>query len=185
MQQMRRCTSSLPTRLGLRVLPDSSVIVADKQDIIHFDAAGNVITKYTISGESCWVSVSLDPDGTSFWAVDYCSSDIVHFDINSGSVLAKFNSGTAMQTVYGVAIRQPATQITPAGPLTASTQTVTVSAGQSATVTLNFSPTGGALNQSFTLACSNLPVGASCSFSPSSVTANGPVTVNLSITTTG
>lgn len=184
-QQGSTFTTALTTGLGLRVLPDSSVIVADKQDIIHFDASGNLITKYTASGESCFVSVSLDPDGTSFWAVDYCSSDILHFDIASGSVFAKFNSGTAAQTVYGVALRIPPPQVTPAGPLIGSPASATVSAGQTAAVTLNFSPAGSAANQTFTLSCSNLPVGASCSFSPSTVKASGTTTVNLTISTTG
>src|SRR5581483_9316229 len=41
-QQLSTFTTSLTTGLGLRILPDSSVIVADKQDIIHFDASGSV-----------------------------------------------------------------------------------------------------------------------------------------------
>lgn len=184
-QQQSPFATGLSTGLGVKILSDTSVLVADKQDIIHFDSGGRVVGKYTAAGESCWVSLALDPDGKSFWAVDYCSSDVMRFDIGSGNQLAKFNSGTPANTVFGIGMRGPAAHLTPAGPLIASPQTVTVTAGQSAPFALAFVPSGSAANQSFTFSCANLPVGASCQISPQTATvAASGTTVHVTINTT-
>ena len=184
-QQGPTLSTGLNTGLGLRILPDGGALIADKQDIVRIDSAGRIITRYNPSGESCWVSLTLDPDGKSFWAVDYCSSDIIRFDITSGNQLTKFNSGTPTQTVFGIAMRGATAETTPAGPLIASPPTASVAAGQSASLQLTFSPSSAAMNQTFTFACANLPIGSSCSFSPATVTTTSPVTVNLTISTTG
>jgi PKD repeat protein len=178
-------TTGLNTGLGLRILPDGGALIADKQDIVRLDSAGRVITRYNSSGESCWVSLTLDPDGKSFWAVDYCTSDIIRFDITSGNQLTKFNSGTPTQTVFGIGMRGATIETTPAGPLTASPPTISVAAGQSASLQLTFSPSSAAMNQSFTFTCANLPIGAKCSLSPATVMPTTSVSVNVSITTTG
>jgi hypothetical protein len=184
-QQGPTLSTGLNTGLGLRILPDGGALIADKQDIVRIDSAGRIITRYNPSGESCWVSLTLDPDGKSFWAVDYCSSDIIRFDITSGNQLTKFNSGTPTQTVFGIAMRGATAETTPAGPLIASPPTASVAAGQSASLQLTFSPSSAAMNQTFTFACANLPIGSSCSFSPATVTTTSPATVNLTISTTG
>jgi hypothetical protein len=187
-QQLPTFATGLQTGLGLRILPDGGVLVADNQDIVHFDSAGRTIGTYTASGENCWVSLTLDPDQKSFWAVDYCTSDIVHFDLTSGNQLAKFNAGTPAQTVYGIAMKA-AQQTTAAGPLIATQQTLSVAAGQTASFDLSFTPAGGAPNQSFSFSCANLPIGSTCSFTPQTAPANSSgvsiqVTVSTSKTTT-
>lgn len=178
--------AGLHTGLGLRILPDQGVLVADTQDILRFDSAGRNISTYTASGENCLVSVTLDPDGTSFWAVDYCTSDILHFDLTSGNQLAKYNSGTPTQTVFGIAMRGAPRQTTAAGPLITSKQSVSVTSGQTASFNLSFAAGSGSLNQTFTFSCANLPIGASCSFSPQTLlaTSTNP-TVDVTVTTTG
>jgi PKD repeat protein len=185
-QQLAVFATGLHTGLGLRILPDASVLVADQQDIVHLDSAGRTIGTYTATGESCWVSLTLDPDGTSFWAVDFCTSDMVRFDITSGNQLAKFNSGTPTQTVYGIAMRGAATVTSAAGPLIATQQSPSVTAGQTASFALAFAPVSAALNQTFSFSCANLPVGAACSFSPQSAMATSsgvpPIQVTLSTT---
>jgi PKD repeat protein len=184
-QQQPPFAKSLTTGLAVKILPDKSVLVADKGDIVHFDASGQAIGKYTAAGETCLVSLALDPDGKSFWAVDYCSSDVVHFDISSGSQLAKFNSGSPAQTTYGIGMRGPVPQITPAGPLVASPQSATITAGQTASFNLAFVPSGSAANQMFTFSCANLPVGAACQFSPQTATVTSAgITVRVTITST-
>jgi hypothetical protein len=170
-EQLPVFATGLHTGLGLRILSDAGVLVADSQDIVRFDSAGRIISTYTASGENCWVAVTLDPDGTSFWAVDYCTSDIVHFDLNSGNQLAKFNTGTPTQTVYGIAMRDAPRQTTAAGPLIASQQSISVAAGQTASFDLSFAPASVALNQTFSFSCANLPIGSTCSFSPATVLA--------------
>jgi choice-of-anchor A domain-containing protein/uncharacterized repeat protein (TIGR01451 family) len=70
--------------------------------------------------------------------------------------------------------------------LSVNPSTVTVVAGETAITTFTFSPYGGYTgNVSFS--CSGLPLGATCAFSPSSLTANGlnaVQTSTLSVTTT-
>jgi hypothetical protein len=141
---------------------------------------------YTASGESCFVGLALDSDGTSFWATDYCSSDVVQFDINSGNELSKFNSGTAANTVYGIAERIAPAKLAPAGPLTPSPAQASIAGGQSASFNLTFTPNGAAAGQTFTLSCANLPANASCSFSPATLIAEGnTVSAQMTITTAG
>ncbi len=65
-----------------------------------------------------------------------------------------------------------------------SATTLSIAQGQSGSVTITLTPTNG-FNQAVTFACSGLPSGANCSFSPSSVTPNGGlVKTQLTITTT-
>lgn len=62
---------------------------------------------------------------------------------------------------------------------------LTVAAGQSATTTLTITPTSG-FSSAVSLSCAGLPVGASCSFAPASVTpSGGPVSTTLTIGTDG
>ena len=185
-QQLAPFATGLNTGLGLKVLPDGGVLVADKQDIVRFDSGGRKIMTYNASGESCWVSLALDSDNSSFWAADYCSSDVVQFNLNSGNQVSKFNSGSATNTVYGVAERIAPSRVTPAGQLTASPAQASVAAGQSATFTLNFSSNGAASEQSFTFSCADLPANSSCSFSPASVQAgSSPQSTQITISTAG
>lgn len=185
-QQMPSFASGLNTALAVKILPDQTVLVAEKQDIVRFDSQGRKIMTYTASGENCWVSLALDSDNASFWAADYCSSDVVQFNITSGNEVSKFNSGTPANTVYGVTERIDPPGVTPAGPLSASPAQATVTGGQSTTFTLNFDPDGAASGQSFAFSCARLPANSSCSFSPATLQAGGgPQSTQLTITTAG
>ncbi len=69
--------------------------------------------------------------------------------------------------------------------LGASPNQLTVSAGQSGTSTITVTPDAG-FTQPVSFSCGNLPVGASCSFNPASVTpAGGPINTTLTLTTNG
>ncbi len=185
-QQLSPFATGLNTALAVKILPDGSVLVADKQDIVRFDSAGRKIMTYNASGESCWVGLALDSDNASFWATDYCSSDVVQFNINSGNEVSKFNSGTAANTVYGVIERIDPARVTPAGPLSPSPAQASISGGQSATFTLGFIPNGGDAGQTFSFSCAGLPVNSSCAFSPASVQAgSGPLSTQLTLSTAG
>jgi sugar lactone lactonase YvrE len=64
---------------------------------------------------------------------------------------------------------------------------VTVKQGASGTTTITLTPTNG-FRGSFTPTCTGLPVGAACTFSPATITADGsntPSTTTLTISTTG
>lgn len=70
--------------------------------------------------------------------------------------------------------------------INAPTPSASVTAGSSATYTVNLAGTNG-YTGTVTFACGNLPTGATCSFSPSSVSAQGavPISTTVTITTTG
>jgi hypothetical protein len=86
---------------------------------------------------------------------------------------------------FSVLINANGTGANPNYSIGAQTPGATVTAGASATYTLTLSGTYG-YNGTVTFSCSNLPVGATCSFSPASVVANGaiPLTTTLTVTTT-
>lgn len=74
------------------------------------------------------------------------------------------------------------TQITPAIQMAAQTQSLTVAAGASGNSVINVNYAGGL--GAITFACSGLPAAATCSFSPTSVTATGTTPVTVTIATT-
>jgi uncharacterized repeat protein (TIGR01451 family) len=74
------------------------------------------------------------------------------------------------------------TQITAAIQMAAQTPSLTLAAGASGTSVLNINYAGGF--GAVTFACTGLPAAATCSFSPSSVTATGATPVTLTIATT-
>ena len=185
-QQLPDFSSSLKQGLAVRVLSDGGVLVANKTDMLRLDSSGKVQTTYTAPGEACWVALTLDPDGTSFWAADFCTSDIVKFDIATGGQLAKLSGVSASNTVFSVAMRSPLTAGTSAGTLTASPASNTVSAGSSATFLVNLIPSAAASGKTLQLSCVGLPVGADCSFSPPAFSAGSmPISSTLTITTHG
>ncbi len=53
---------------ALRILPDGGVLLADRLDVKRYNSAGEVVQTYDVAGEDFWFSLSLDPNGTSFWA---------------------------------------------------------------------------------------------------------------------
>ena len=74
---------------------------------------------------------------------------------------------------------------TPDFTLGAAASTMTVTKGQSGTVTLSVTPQNG-FNQAVSFSCSGLPSESTCSFSPATVTPNGTAaaTTTLTVTTT-
>ncbi len=78
----------------------------------------------------------------------------------------------------------PITVATPDYSITSNPTSLTIQQGQSGTAIFTVTPIDG-FNQAITFSCAGLPSGASCSFSPATVTPNGaPVTSQLTITTT-
>ena len=176
--------------LTLRILPDGGVLVADLFDIVRINSTGQKIMTYSIPGQQCLYGVALDQDGKTFWADDYCSSNIFHIDLTSGSVLSQFNTGTANGTVFGLAISGTGLNVAGlgnGGPVTASPSSASLAAGQSATFTVSFTPNATAAGKTITLSCAGLPVGLSCSFNPPTITlgaAGTTTTATLTISRT-
>ena len=182
-QQLAPLTSQLTTGLALRILPDGSVLVANLKNIMRFDAAGKLLQTYDAPGEDCWSALAPDSDGASFWATDYCTSDVARFDLAKTSVVSKFNAGVPANSVFGIETFVPP-QMAAAGTLIASPASASVTPGQAASYSLNFSPVGAAVGQDFTFSCGNLPAGTSCTFSPPTATAQaGGMSVNMTINT--
>lgn len=90
---------------ALRLLPGGGLLVADSIDIHRLDSVGSITQTYDAPGEDCWFALNLDPDGTSFWSADFCTSNIYKFDIASGTQLLTFNTGTDFQTVFGLVVK--------------------------------------------------------------------------------
>jgi len=185
-QQMTPFATGLKKALVLRILPDGGVIVGDLTDIVRLNASGQQVMTYTAPGEQCLYSVTLDQDGTSFWAGDYCSSNIYRFDINSGKQLTKFNSGTPSGTVFGLAISGSGLNVAGlgnAGNISTSPSSASLATGQSATFTVSFSPNAATAGHTLTLSCAGLPAGLSCSFNPPTITLGAAGTTTTSTLT--
>ncbi len=85
-------TASLPDPVGggqqFALLPGGGMLVADFSVIARLDALGKLVATYnTSAGNQCWLGMALDPDGTSFWAGDWCGSSATRFDIATGNVI--------------------------------------------------------------------------------------------------
>jgi hypothetical protein len=80
------------------------LLVADTQAVHRLNGSGAIVQTYDAPGQNCWFALNLDPDSTSFWSADFCTSNVYKFDIASGSVLLSFNTGTPASTVFGLAV---------------------------------------------------------------------------------
>lgn len=186
-QQLAPLTTQLSEGLALRILPDTGVVVANLKNILRFDGSGKLLQTYDAPGEDCWSALALDSDGVSFWATDYCTSDVVRFNLNTGAVISKFNAGVPPNSVYGIQTFAPA-PASAAGALLASNAAASVTPGQAASYALTFNPVSAAVGEEFAFSCGNLPAGASCTFSPAAATAessgvNTTLTINTSTAT--
>jgi hypothetical protein len=76
------------TLFAVRILPNGNVLVADKKNIKQVAAGGSVVKTYDASGQDDWEALSLDPNGTSFWAGDATTHKFYRFNISSGAVEA-------------------------------------------------------------------------------------------------
>jgi len=101
-------TQLLPgeTAYHLVILPDGGVLVADSQVIVRLDASGNQMQTYIAPGETnFWGGVDY-VDSTSFWATNAATDNVFRFDLQTGAVLARFNTGTGGLTAAGVGVRR-------------------------------------------------------------------------------
>ena len=84
------------TLFALKILPAGTfvgnvnvagdVLVADKKNIKIVDSSSNVVKTYDASGQDDWEALSLDPNGTSFWAGDATTHKFYRFNISTGAV---------------------------------------------------------------------------------------------------
>lgn len=96
--------------LGLRFLPDGSLLVADHYDVRRLDSRGNIIGVYYAFPDDGLAAVALDPDGQTFWATDTAASILLHVNISDGSILGTFPTSAAPKGVIIVPPVSPPAQ---------------------------------------------------------------------------
>jgi sugar lactone lactonase YvrE len=101
--------------LGVRILPDATVLAADHHNIQRLDPNGNVVGLYYGSPNNGLAAIALDPDGQTFWATDTAGSMLLHIDISQGSVLGTFPTSAAAKGVIIVPPPKPSTPLVVTG----------------------------------------------------------------------
>ncbi len=93
--QLSDFTDALPgaAAYALRILPTGGVLVADTDQIVRLDASGNIVQLYRAPGENGWFALNLDPDGISFWSAGYSSPYVYKFNIATGAIEQRINTG--------------------------------------------------------------------------------------------
>lgn len=94
---------------ALRLLPpgdgSGGMLVADTSNIKRLNSTGGVIQTYDAPGEDSWFSLNLDPNGKSFWAANFATSNFYRFNITSSAIeVGPINTGTNSGTVYGLCL---------------------------------------------------------------------------------
>jgi hypothetical protein len=98
------------------------------------------------------------------------------------NVVAAYAGDSNFQASSSAAVAQVVNAATvPGFPLTASPSSLTMQPGGQGTVTLTVTPSDG-FNSEVSFACSGLPSGASCTFSPATVTPTTSAAVTTSLT---
>ncbi len=90
---------------ALRLLPDYGVIVAAKQNILRLDANGTIIQTYDVPGRDDWDQLSIDNSAKSFWSADVKSANVYQFDMDSGQVLQRFDTGAPAFSISGLTVK--------------------------------------------------------------------------------
>ena len=158
----------------------------DPADIqmIDLNGDGNMDLVYLNSEVGTVAFMPGNGDGTMSAPLEFPATEYVW-----GMALADVNNDGSVDVLAGndesggVSVLLNAAGSGTAQTYTLGTQTpsATVTAGGSANYTLDLAGRNG-YNGTITFACSNLPIGATCSFSPASVIANGNVPVSTVVT---
>jgi hypothetical protein len=106
------------TSYALRLLPpgdgSGGLLVASTVDIKRLDGTGTVVQTYDVAGENSWFALSLDPNGTSFWAGSSDTSNFYRFNIATGAVeIGPINTGTGPSTFFGLCVKGEPTAALP------------------------------------------------------------------------
>ena len=114
-----------------------------------------------------------------------CTASLTFTPSTAGAKQATLTiTDNAPNSPQGVSLSGSGTVPVPDFSVTASPSTLSIKQGSSGTAVLTVTPING-FSQATAFSCSGLPLGATCSFSPSTVTPSGsPATSTLTITTT-
>jgi hypothetical protein len=91
---------------GLRIRSNGEVLVACDRELVRLNTGGGIVQHYNPGNERDFFTITLDPDGVSFWAAGYTSGHIYKVDIATGSVgtnyvAAPTGNGLAGLAAYG------------------------------------------------------------------------------------
>jgi beta-propeller repeat-containing protein len=103
---------------AVRLLPpydgSGGILVGQLTSVKRLNASGTVVQTYGVPGESGWVGLDLDPNGTSFWAGAVFSGNVYRFNISSGAIeLGPISVGPPGTATGICAKREPAFPTTP------------------------------------------------------------------------
>jgi Bacterial Ig-like domain (group 3) len=124
-----------------------------------------------VDGTTTLGTGTLDGTGTATYSTSALAA-------GGHNVTAQYSGDASYSASTSTAVT--VTVVSPSYKLSVSPASVTVSSGSSGNSTITVTPSGG-FNQQVSFSCSGLPVYATCSFSPATVTPNGS---NTALTTT-
>ena len=98
------------------------LLISQFTEIKRLDANGDLVRTYTVpippedpsgvgfcngaAGQQALWELALDPNGTSFWTIDFCRANLFKINIETGAIEAgPINTGTGPNTVFGLGIR--------------------------------------------------------------------------------
>ena len=136
-------------------------------------------------------SVTFSSGGTQLGNVPLSGSNTVQFAASglpagTSTITAAYSGDSNHEAATSMVLSVVVQPLPPSFSLTATPQTVNITAGQSGSVTLNFA-TNPTFNGTIMTACSGLPAGATCTFNPTgglALTGGQTGSVQVSIATT-
>jgi hypothetical protein len=64
------------------------ITIIDSEVIAIIEGRTNLVRTYNAPADThCWLGMALDPDGTSFWASNWCDSSATRFDMATGNAI--------------------------------------------------------------------------------------------------
>jgi hypothetical protein len=137
------------TLFALKILPPGypfagDVLVADKKNIKLVNSSSTVIRTYDAPGQDDWEALSLDPNGSSFWAGDATTHNFYRFNIGTietgGTIeVGPINTGAGLDGICvdgAFSAAQPTSTIFPP---------VTLTPGPDHTATASFTTSSGTI----------------------------------------
>lgn len=178
-------TFNAPTAFASSTFGDASANTFPASiQTIDMNGDGNLDLVYLLGNYGTLAVASGNGDGTINAPIEFPTSTFTF-----GLALVDVNGDGAVDALVGndqsggFSVLLNGSGTGAAGNYSLGTQTPsqTVTSGSSATYTLDLAGSNG-YNGTITFSCSNLPTGATCSFSPSSVLAKGDVPINTTMT---